>query len=107
MHVIDAQPPDASDPVGNYHAIRDELARYSAALAEKDEIVVLNKIDLVPAGEREALSRRVVGRLGLAHDEALHVTSGATGEGTRELLEACWHSLGRRAPAGWAARAKR
>jgi GTP-binding protein len=104
VHVIDAQPPDGSDPAEHYHAIRDEIARYSRMLAEKPEIVVLNKIDLVPADERERLTRTIAGRLGLPDDEPLHVTSGATGEGTRAVLEACWQVLGQSAPSGWATR---
>jgi GTP-binding protein len=39
---------DASILVQNYNTIRQELASHSPALASKREIIVLNKIDLIP-----------------------------------------------------------
>jgi GTP-binding protein len=45
IHVIDVA---AEDIAGDYAAIRNELTKYGAGLAELPEIVVLNKIDLVP-----------------------------------------------------------
>ena len=52
VHLLDARPADGGDPAANYRVIREELQRYSEALAEKREIIVLNKIDLIPEGER-------------------------------------------------------
>jgi GTP-binding protein len=46
VHLIEAEPSDGSDPLANYRTIRDELARYSAALAGRPEIVVVTKLDL-------------------------------------------------------------
>jgi GTP-binding protein len=103
VHVLDVQPIDGSDPVASYHAIREELHAYSVALAETPEIVVLNKIDLVPEEERDAVVAGLTGRLGLDDDEPAVVTSGATGAGTRELLERCWQTLGREDAPGWSA----
>jgi len=40
LHLIDVMPIDGSDPVSNYKAIREELQKYSTALASKSEIVV-------------------------------------------------------------------
>jgi GTP-binding protein len=51
LHVVDASGPD---PIESYLTIRRELVEFSEALAEKSEIVVLNKIDLV---ESRALSK--------------------------------------------------
>ncbi len=48
VHLIDIAPLDGSDPVRNYEMIRNELFEYSVPLAEKPEIIVFNKIDLVP-----------------------------------------------------------
>ena len=64
VHMLDIMPMDGSDPVDNYHAIRNELAQYSETLAEKDEVVVANKIDLDPDGSlikdlRERLGREI------------------------------------------------
>ena len=52
VHILDIMPTDGSDPVANYHAIRNELAQYSETLAEKEEVIVANKIDLDPDGSQ-------------------------------------------------------
>jgi GTP-binding protein len=44
LHVVDAS---STDPAGNYITIREELSEFNAALAQKPEIVVLNKADLM------------------------------------------------------------
>jgi GTP-binding protein len=55
LHVIDLAPPDgATDPVADARAIVRELKRYDAALAAKPRWLVLNKIDLIAPGERDA-----------------------------------------------------
>ncbi|OFW80311.1 MAG: GTPase ObgE [Alphaproteobacteria bacterium RIFCSPLOWO2_01_FULL_40_26] len=48
LHLIDAS---AEDVVENYRIIRDELALYSPELLHKEEVVALNKIDLLEASE--------------------------------------------------------
>jgi len=45
LHVIDSSESDADE---RWHAIDSELAAYGAGLDERPQIVVLNKIDLVP-----------------------------------------------------------
>ncbi|MFG0330075.1 MAG: GTPase ObgE [Phycisphaerales bacterium] len=93
VHLLDINPIDGSDPVQNYHTIRRELAEYSSALAEKEEVIALNKIDLVPAEERDDLVELIAGELGFAKGERPFVISGATSEGVRDLLEALWPKL--------------
>jgi GTP-binding protein len=55
LHIVDLAPfdPDA-DPVRDARAIVNELKRYDPALHAKPRWLVLNKLDLVPADEREA-----------------------------------------------------
>ncbi|NNM27821.1 MAG: Obg family GTPase CgtA, partial [Phycisphaerales bacterium] len=101
LHVLDVQPDDGSDPVKNYEVVRRELFEHSVELAEKPEVVLFNKVDLVPAGERAELVRRLSGRLGLGTDDAAVLTSGATGEGVRDALEAAWRELGHADAPGW------
>ena len=77
VHLIDAS---AEDPFVDYATIRNELALYDPRLAEKPELVVLNKVDLPEARERaEQLRERFI-------DREVLVISGATSEGTRELV---------------------
>jgi GTP-binding protein len=86
VHILDIMPTDGSDPVANYHAIRNELARHSEALARKEEVVVANKIDLDPDGIR----------LEDLHDRLMRDVvpiSAATGQGIRELTELLWQKV--------------
>jgi GTP-binding protein len=87
LHLVDVMPVDGSDPVSNYRAIREELERYSSELAAKDEIVVLNKVDLLPPDERDAILATIASELGL---DPVITCSGATREGIRDVLEHCW-----------------
>lgn len=90
VHLVDVAPADGSDPVANYRLIRDELARYSPLLAEKPEIIALNKADLLDAAEVKDAADRFRRELKLGRSEPLLVLSGATRQGTRELLEQLW-----------------
>lgn len=61
LHVIDLAPLDgAVDPVVEARAIVKELKRYQQALYEKPRWLVLNKLDLIPADERQARLRAFV-----------------------------------------------
>ena len=105
VHLLDIAPVDGSDPVDSYNAIRRELAVYSPQLAAKPEIVAINKIDLVPDAERRAVVERTVAAIGGSGSgkPMPMVISGATGEGLKELLEACWYAADKGVPAGWQA----
>jgi GTP-binding protein len=92
LHVLDLAPLDESDPVRNHEVIRGELHAFSPALAEKPELVVFNKIDLVDPEERDAVVRRTAHAIGVEVDDVV-VVSGATGEGVREMLERAWTLL--------------
>jgi GTP-binding protein len=92
VHLVDLAPLDGSDPVRNHEVIRGELHAFSPTLAEKPELVVFNKIDLVDPDERETLVRRTAHAIG-ADVEDVMVVSGATGDGVREMLERTWSLL--------------
>ena len=102
VHVVDVAPIDGTDPLAAYETIRGELLAYSAALAEKPELIVFNKIDLLAPDDLTATLKRVGGRLGL-DDDGYVLTSGATGQGTAEMMERCWALLGAGREHGWTA----
>ncbi len=57
VHLVEPDPQDGSDPIQNYHAIRDELQQYRVDLTERPEIVVVSKSELPSAAEiRERLA---------------------------------------------------
>jgi GTP-binding protein len=97
VHLVDLAPLDGSDPAENWRMIRRELLEFSAELAEKPELVVLNKVDLVPTEELEVRIERFAGAIGMARGERPVAISGATGQGVRPMLEAAW-SLAERGP---------
>jgi GTP-binding protein len=93
VHLVDIAPADGSDPAANYTTIRGELAKYSELLADKPELIALNKLDLLDDDEAAAAVAKFRKALKLSHKETLHPLSAATQKGTRELLEAVWSTL--------------
>ena len=93
VHVVDLEPVDGSDPGENYRTIRNELFDYSPVLAERREIIVLNKCDLLPENDWEtAVDMFRAGAQLDRHAEPLLI-SAATGQGVRKLLEEAWLQL--------------
>ena len=101
VHLLDVDPPDGSDPVGNWRTIRGELARYGGDLAEKPEVVVLNKTDLADAVAVDEVAKRLRRELDPGLDVGPLRMSGLSGDGVRAVLEAAWARLERGEPAGW------
>ncbi len=86
VHLLDVSPIDGSDPVENYKKICEELRQYSSELGSKQEIVVVNKIDLDPDETSLKQIRKEIKKDILA-------ISAATGQGIRELTEYLWHKI--------------
>ena len=87
LHLVDVAPIDGSDPVMNYNTIRGELLQYSKELASKKELIVLNKIDLLPLDERDDVIGSIAEALNL---DPVITCSSATREGIALVLEHCW-----------------
>jgi len=81
LHLIDGT---ESEVVRAYRTIRHELEAYGHGLADKPEIVALNKIDAI---EKSALSRKLAS-LSKACDKRVFAISGVSGEGVSEVLHA-------------------
>jgi GTP-binding protein len=82
VHLLDVSGLGGRDPLDDFDAINRELELASAALVAKPQIVVAGKLDLVETRDRLPEVRRAFAARGIA----LHAVSGATGEGTRELV---------------------
>jgi len=104
VHLVDLQPADGSDPVENYRVVRKELAQHSRALAEKPELIVLNKTDLFLDDEEKKIAIALVCEgLGLVPGRDTIDISGAARQNLRPLLERLWrlvHPEGHTTP-GW------
>ena len=81
---------DSGDPASNYELICEELAGYSPELAAKEQVVALNKLDLLP-GDSERRAAAV--ELGEAIGCRVYPISAVSGAGVGELLEACWSAV--------------
>jgi GTP-binding protein len=81
LHLVDATQDDVADA---YRVVREELAAYGGGLAQKPEIVGLNKTDALDA---ETVERKRKELVAAVRRRAKVVTlSGATGRGVREVL---------------------
>ncbi|MCI5046554.1 MAG: GTPase ObgE [Aquisalinus sp.] len=79
LHVVDGTQEDVAEA---YRVIRRELEAYSPLLAAKDELVILNKIDAIPA---EELNQRRE-ELSAVSGQQVHLVSGVTQSGVRDVL---------------------
>jgi GTP-binding protein len=118
VHLIDLDPSTGREPIDDLQAINAELAAYSVDLAARPQVVVANKIDLMPAvtePERDAVdpgagadadgagpdvtpapatAASAGARLGQLREHCaregleLHAVSAATGRGLADLVRA-------------------
>ncbi|MDD6503557.1 MAG: Obg family GTPase CgtA, partial [Oscillospiraceae bacterium] len=83
LHIVDVSGSEGRDPVEDFDAINEELRQYSDFLADRPQIVVANKCDLL-GDDRENLNRL------RSHVEALgyefYEMSAAAHQGTQELM---------------------
>ncbi|MBQ7144914.1 MAG: GTPase ObgE [Oscillospiraceae bacterium] len=84
IHLVDVSGSEGRDPVEDFETINTELRRYSEALAERPQLVVANKCDLLSPEDRAPIERLKahVEKLGYRFFEL----SAATQQGTRELM---------------------
>ena len=63
LHVVDIAPIDGTDPVEQVRAIEQELSKFDPELLERPRWLVLNKADVLPEDERQAMAGEIVRRL--------------------------------------------
>ncbi|MBC6983644.1 GTPase ObgE [Caulobacter sp. 17J80-11] len=86
VHLVDGTQDDVA---GAYRTIRGELEAYGEGLAERPELLALNKADaLTPELRDEKLAE-----LEAAAGKRPFVISGVSGEGVTELLRAAWGEI--------------
>jgi GTP-binding protein len=92
LHLVDMAPfDDAVDPVAQAKAIALELKKFDPALYDKPRWLVLNKLDMVPADEREALVKDTVKRL--RYKGPVFEISALTREGCERLVQTVYQHL--------------
>ncbi len=87
LHIVDVNPlPSEPSIVAAVHSIEAELAAYSQSLVSQPRWLVVNKLDVLPAAEREPRVEEVKKSLGWTGP--IFGISAATGEGTAALAQA-------------------
>ncbi len=86
VHVIDMAAVDGRDPVKDYHQLCHELAAHNPELAQRQRILVANKMDLPQAQDHLRRFRDAV-------PDPVVPISCATGAGIPELLKTISHDL--------------
>ena len=92
LHMVDFAPFDGSiDPVAQVRAIAAELKKYDPGLQSKHRWIVLNKMDMVPAEEREKRTKDFVRRL--RWKGPIFQVSALTREGCEPLIRAAYEHV--------------
>ena len=92
LHLVDMAPFDESiDPVAQAKAIVKELKKYDPALHAKPRWLVLNKMDMLPADEREPRVKDFVRRM--RTKQPVFEISALTREGLQPLLKAIYQHV--------------
>jgi GTP-binding protein len=87
LHLVDA---NVEDVAAAWRTVRDELDAYGAGLADKPEVIALNKCDLIGDELAEALAAE----LAAASGAPVFPVSGATGAGVDAVLDALIDRIG-------------
>lgn len=85
LHLVDVAPYDDTDPAESAKAIIHELEQFSGTLAARDRWLVLNKVDLLPEDQREAVCQHVIKELNWTGP--VYQTSAISGLGTDILCQ--------------------
>ncbi|MBW2710720.1 MAG: GTPase ObgE [Deltaproteobacteria bacterium] len=87
VHLIDIATIDLDNPLQAYNIINQELALYNSELAQKPQIIVLNKIDLPHIRKAAEIFQSAV------KDRKIGLISALTGKGVEELKRQIVHVL--------------
>lgn len=90
LHVVDAAGSEGRDPLQDIETICAELAGYSPALAQRPQIIVANKVDLL-GDDSESLNR--LQRYAAEHGHGFLAISAATKQGLQPLIYQTWERL--------------
>lgn len=90
VHMLDGI---SEDPVEDYRMINQELEQFNPEMAEKQQLVVVNKLDVTEVREaKEELTERLQEAIG-DKGSSIHFISAATGEGVDLLMGKIFSAL--------------
>ncbi|MCH5146839.1 MAG: GTPase ObgE [Clostridiales bacterium] len=88
LHVVDISGVEGRDPVEDFKKINTELKNYSEVLAERPQIIALNKCDIYGAEENIKIFKKKYGK-----KYKIYQTSSISGEGLEELVKGIFEEL--------------
>ena len=83
LHLIDISESNHRDPIDDFNTINNELALYSPSLAEKPQIIAINKMDLSESKDNFPMVKERFERLGIE----IFPISAITGKGVNPLID--------------------
>ena len=86
IHLVDIT---SENPMESYQIIRKELEKYSPQLAQKPEVVALNKCDCLEPNEAKKIQQKLSKKINLP----VFLISGVAHQGLQELMRAVCPSL--------------
>lgn len=89
VHIVDISGIEGRDPVDDYYKIRKELENFSEVLASKKEVVVANKLDLIPEEETLKRLKEFTEKTG----KEIFEISAYTGYNTDKLISKMWNLI--------------
>ncbi len=87
LHVIDIT---TLNPIEHYHTIQQELVAYGHGLADRPQLLALNKVDAVPEDELEVITEELMASSGC---DLIFGISAVSRQGLDELLPVIWDIL--------------
>lgn len=86
LHLVDVTSPD---PIADYQTIQQELQAYGRGLAERPQILALNKVDAVDEETAEAITQKLTD----LSQTSVFLISAVTRRGLEELLQQIWSRI--------------
>ncbi len=86
LHLVDVTSPE---PIADYQTIQQELQAYGRGLAERPQLLALNKVDAVDEKTAEAIAQK----LAALSQTSVFLISAVTRRGLEELLQQIWSIL--------------
>jgi GTP-binding protein len=94
VHILSGEDADPENPAAGFAMLDEELRAFDPELAQKPQIRVINKIDVLSAERMEALRANA--------PEGVLFVSALTGEGLPALLDEMWRRMGDAGAVDWA-----
>lgn len=87
LHVLDVSGSEGRNPVEDFEIINKELKKYSEKLSTRKQIIVANKVDIIPEEERASNENiKAIEKLAKDNNMELFKVSAATNNGLKELM---------------------